>query len=146
MRWWPFKKKQPEKENPEEGNPKKSKRWWLFWKKQPWNSICLYPREKGGIKFEEVDRPPGRLWPYRGKMVHLLKWDEKETRLLGYEPPDKINMLPQALHRCLTGTAPMKRLLSYTKSWMDKASFAMGVTALGIMLFMLFLIYISTME
>ena len=101
------------------------------------NTIVLRPRDKGGYSFEHVLNAAGPMWLYNGRFVYLY-YANGGNSLESYEPPSEIKMLPDKLFRAFHWD-PVKRLLAYKMSLLDKVNMGLGVAVVGILAFIIFL-------
>jgi hypothetical protein len=101
------------------------------------NCLVIRPVKQGGVSYEYIEDPPGQPWIFRGHPTYCAT--QSNGALEAFEPPDKINCLPDKLYRGLHWE-PTRRLLAYRPTMLDKVNMWLGVILVGILVFIIFLI------
>lgn len=108
---------------------------------QKYNSLVIYPHPRG-IEKENIYGPPGQVYRYKGKLVHLLI--PKNGHFEAYEPlaqPSKLDPRRLGLARYC---APAMRMWRHRQTLTEKIAVWAAVAALAIGALLLFLVQGST--
>ncbi len=106
------------------------------------SALVLGDSPKRRIVVESIGETDDRPWMFKGRMVKVVfpKNGDGSDGHRGYEPPDRIVMLPDKLYRALDWRQT-RRLLAHRQTMLDKINAWVGVAAIGILAFIGFLIF-----